>query len=94
MGSLRLESTRGTLLLNLSNVDGALLTENDDGVEFIALTMIAGTNIKAIICLSNDVKKLDLSGITSNRRTIELVEGLVSGNGTLSDVMRDIERGM
>jgi len=93
MTVLRLESTKGTVLLNLNNVAGALLTETDDGVEFIALTMIVGANVKVIICLSNDVEKLDSSDVTNHTHTIALIEELVSGNGTLAEVMHDIERG-
>lgn len=93
MASLRVESTKGTVLLNLNNVAGALLTETDDGIKFIALTMIFG-DVVAIICLSNDVKKLDSSDVANHTHTIALIEELVSGSGTLEDVMRDIERGM
>ena len=92
MASLRVESTKGTVLLNLNNVAGALLTETDDGIKFIALTIVG--DVVAIICLSNDVKKLDSSDVANHTHTIALIEELVSGSGTLEDVMHDIERGM
>jgi len=90
MTALRLESTKGIVLLNLNNVGGALLTKTDDGVEFIALTMIAGTNVNAIICLAQDELKLDDSDITFSH-----VIAIDSDDySDFYQVINDIERSM
>jgi len=88
MTALRIDSTKGTVLLNLSNVAGALLTKTDDGVEFIALTMIAGANVKAIICLAQDGSKID--GNYSHIIEIDFP----AERDELNKIMNDIERGM
>lgn len=85
MATLKIESTKGTVLLNLSHVIGALRTR-DNGIDIIALSTT--DNGSPIICFAHDVSKIS----EEHKHVIEL--GFPAGDDELDRIMRVIEHNM
>lgn len=85
MATLKIESTKGTVLLNLSHVIGALRTK-DNGVDLVALSTTDGGD--PIICFAHDGSKIS----EEHKHVIEL--GFPAGDDELDRIMDYIEKFM